>query len=350
MLRKRVAKTTPVKFKIADNTNITNISMRTFLSHSKTKDELTVYLADKTIAFAQKMKRNLVVSWRNEAKASDGTDVTALKSTHEEADTKIILHCLYASRHGATSLHIFSPDTDVFILSIWWSKMFPADTRFVTGVGTNKRMIDVNHVCSCLGSEKVMALLALHALSGSDVTGCLAKKGKATFWKAFKTSDANVLASLGKLGAPEEFTKEDEQLIEKFICQVYLPGTTISDIGELRWFMFTKKDLHNENLPPTKGALTPYISRTDYQVLEWKSADKPNPNLPDPLHFGWEMTGQSYTPVTCLLPCAPDSVIQLVRCSCLKGQCVVNCKCRTHSLVCTELCRCSCDENLCKDD
>ena len=92
--------------------------------------------------------------------------------------------------------------------------MFPADTRFVTGVGTNKRMIDVNHVCSCLGSEKVMALLALHALSGSDVTGCLAKKGKATFWKAFKTSDANVLASLGKLVAPEEFTREDEKLIE----------------------------------------------------------------------------------------------------------------------------------------
>ena len=118
MRRKRAGKTTPVKFKVTDNTNITNISMRTFLSHSKTKDELTVYLADKTIAFAQKMKRNLVVSLRNEAKASDGTDVTALKSTHEEADTKIILYCLYASRHGATSLHIFSPDTDVFILSI----------------------------------------------------------------------------------------------------------------------------------------------------------------------------------------------------------------------------------------
>ena len=84
-------------------------------------------------------------------------------------------------------------------------------------------MIDVSHVRSFLGSEKVMALLGLHTLSGCDVTGCLARKGKASFWKAFKTSDVDVLASLGKLGCPDEFTKDDEQLIKKFICQVCLP-------------------------------------------------------------------------------------------------------------------------------
>ena len=216
--------------------------MRTLLSHSKTKDELTAYFSDEAIVFAQKMKRNLAASWRNEAKTAEGKDVTDLKSTHEDADTKIILHCLYASHHGTTTLHIFSPDTDVFILSIWWSGIFPPDTMFLTGVGLNRRMIDVSHVCSCLSSEKVMTLLGLHALSGCDVTGCLARKGKVSFWKAFKTSDADVLASFGKLGCPEEFIKDDEQQTEKFICQVCLPGTKISDIDELRWYMFTKKD------------------------------------------------------------------------------------------------------------
>ena len=113
--------------------------------------------------------------------------------------------------------------------------------------------------------------------------------------------------------------------------------------------MFTKKETQNENLPPAIAALTPYILRTNYQVLEWKRADQPHPNLPDSLHFGWEMTGQSYPPVTCLLPCALDSVIKLVRCSCLKEQCAVHCKCHTHSLICTELYRCG-DENLCKNN
>ena len=216
--RKRAGKTTPVEFKITDSTNITNISMRTLLSHSKTKDELTAYLSDKALVFAQKMERKLVARWRNEARTAEGKDVTDLKSTHEEADTKIIFHCLCASHHGATTLHIFSPNTGVFILSIWWSGMFPPDIMFVTGVRLNRRMIDVSHVCSCLGSEKVTALLGLHALSSCDVTGCLARKGKASFWKVFKTSDADVLASFGKLGCPEKFTKDDEQLIEKFIC------------------------------------------------------------------------------------------------------------------------------------
>ena len=82
--------------------------MRTFLSHSETKDELTVYLSDKAIVFAQKVNRNLVTSWRNEAKTAEGKDMTDLKSTHEEADTKIILHCLYASHHGVTTLYFFT--------------------------------------------------------------------------------------------------------------------------------------------------------------------------------------------------------------------------------------------------
>ena len=101
MRRKRAGKATPVEFKITGSTNITNISMRTLLSHSETKDELTAYLSDKAIVFAQKMERNVVASWRNEAKTAERKDVTDLKSTHEEADTKIILHCLYASYHGA---------------------------------------------------------------------------------------------------------------------------------------------------------------------------------------------------------------------------------------------------------
>lgn len=77
--------------------------MSTLLYHYKTKDELIAYLSDMAIVFAQKMKSNMIASWRNEAKTAEGKDVTDLKSIHEEADTKIILHCLKASHHGATT-------------------------------------------------------------------------------------------------------------------------------------------------------------------------------------------------------------------------------------------------------
>ena len=39
-----------------------------------------------------------------------------------------------------------------------------------------------------------------------------------------------------------------------------------------------------------------------------------------------------------------------MKCSCVKGQCVVNSKCRTHFLRCTELCESSGDDVLCKNN
>lgn len=86
--------------------------MRSLLSHFKTKDELTAYLANKALLHAQRVGKKLIVSCRNEARSSDGSDVRELQSTQEEEDTKSILHFLYASCHS-TTLHIYSPDTDV---------------------------------------------------------------------------------------------------------------------------------------------------------------------------------------------------------------------------------------------
>ena len=45
-------------------------------------------------------------------------DTTDLSSTHEEADTKLILHAVNASRRGANSIRIFSSDTDVLVLAV----------------------------------------------------------------------------------------------------------------------------------------------------------------------------------------------------------------------------------------
>jgi len=48
------------------------------------------------------------------------TEVDQLCSTHEEADTRIILHCVYAMKHqnldNEHSIVVKPPDTDVFIL------------------------------------------------------------------------------------------------------------------------------------------------------------------------------------------------------------------------------------------
>lgn len=85
-----------------------------------------------------KLGKRLVASWRTEAKSSVGKDISELKNTHEETDTKIILHSVYAASQGAQTMHIMSQDSDVLVLSVWWSRHLPANTKFVTGVGANK--------------------------------------------------------------------------------------------------------------------------------------------------------------------------------------------------------------------
>ena len=76
---------------------------------------------------------------------------------------------------------------------------------FVTGVGQNQRMINLSKVTDSLGPKKTSALLGLHALSGSDTTGTLAKKAKTSFWRVFSKADDDILEAVSKLGSLENF-------------------------------------------------------------------------------------------------------------------------------------------------
>jgi len=110
-----------------------------FCPIQKQKMHSQLIFQKKNLLHARKLGKRLVASWRTEAKFSVGKDISELKSTHEETDTKIILHSVYAASQGAQTIHIMSQDSDVLVLSVWWSRHLPANTKFVTGVGVNKR-------------------------------------------------------------------------------------------------------------------------------------------------------------------------------------------------------------------
>ena len=84
-----------------------------------------------------------------------------------------------------------------------------------------------------LGRRKIGALPALHAISGCDVTGSFANKAKPTWWKIFKEADENTISSLANLGTREQ-PMMTMQAIEKLVCQLYIQGTTIGSVAELR--------------------------------------------------------------------------------------------------------------------
>jgi hypothetical protein len=333
----------PCQFKIGDNTNIANISMKKFLSHIRTKDALTDYLAHKLLENARKTGQKLVVAWRDQASGTH-FDADILSSTQEEADTKIILHSINARGRGATKLLIFAQDTDVLVLAVRRYQRLPVDSFFVP---QPDNYISIQRIFLTLGPMKASALPGFHAISGCDTTGALVGKGKLSYWKAFISSDDNLFQALESLGTSEVVNDEICSEIEAFICRVYQCNTNIKTLNSLRWWMFTSKQSLGDKLPPTKGSLMPAINRANFQAMVWAQDDQCRPTVPSPVGHGWCMENGQLTPVLCELPCAPESILKLIKCSCVKSRCSTLCKCRSNELCCTEMCGCSGNETSC---
>jgi len=338
---KRQSGQVPIYYRITDTTQIAKVPMKKLLSHIKTKMELTAYLGGKLIEYGENNGKQLVVAYGCEYQATH-KDVQYLRSNQEEADTKMILHAVDASRHGATEVNIHSPDTDVFILAIRRYTELCEHTLFVTGRGLNHRVIPLKPIVQALGNAKTAALPAFHALSGADNTGIFAGRGKLVCWKAFQAADTHVISALCNLGTTVMPCQDTITDIEKFVCQLYQPKTNITTVKELRWFLFRKKQAQSDRLPPTQAALYEAILRSHYQLMVWNNDIVPNPQLPSPQNYGWKMDEDHWLPVMTKLPPAPEAIIQLVKCGCVKERCSTNrCQCRKAGLSCTDLCTCS---------
>lgn len=86
-------------------------------------------------------------------------------------------------------------------------------------------------------------------------------------------------------------------------------------------------------------------------MLTWYNAHKANSNVLNPEEFGWynNQVGK-LAPVLNLKDCAPESVLDLVRCGCRKTFCTKKtCKCFSQNLKCTEMCTCGGEEEKCEN-
>lgn len=79
----------PTTYYVKDNTQVGKVSVKKFLSRNSTKDELTVYLAEKALQHFHTKPKVLIVTSRQDV-LSNCIDVQHLYSSHEEAYTRII--------------------------------------------------------------------------------------------------------------------------------------------------------------------------------------------------------------------------------------------------------------------
>ena len=207
--------------------------------------------------------------------------------------------------------------------------------------------VSIRSIYNSLGELKSLALPGFHAISGCDTTGCLNGKGKLSYWKVFEAASDEQLVAFAELGKNPEITSDIVDQIEQYTCKIYQFNTKSSSLAELRWSMFTTKQAIGERLPPTRDSLIPAVKRANFQSLIWAQDEKPKPVIPSPQGYGWSIEDGQLVPVKCEISCAPESLLELVKCSCVKSKCRPPCRCLSNNIPCTEMCACKSDEDNC---
>ena len=150
-----------------DDTFISNLKTKEFLSSAKTKEELIIYLSEKFIREFLHQNKQFVVVYDNKCETNISSFDNNLRvHCHEEADTLIVLHGIdVAKRDPLQELYIDCCDTDVFLLFLYYVEKLC--TKIVFN-GKND-CVDIGMLYEVL--DKVRALPGYHAFTGCDQTG-----------------------------------------------------------------------------------------------------------------------------------------------------------------------------------
>ena len=145
--------------------------MSRFLSHDKTKADLTDYLEYRGSS------KLIIMSASGHTRSNK--DLVFEENNHEEADTLLIHQAVLASQRNSpyAQLVFFSPDTDVLVLVTANYHLLLKKTSMSMASGVE----DIEPLWQALGKERAMALSAFHAFTGADNTGRFSRIGKSTW-------------------------------------------------------------------------------------------------------------------------------------------------------------------------
>ena len=248
------------------------------------KADLARFLSEKLLAGAP-VNKIIIVSGgfqdEDTVKCSrPNIDVRALRGFHEEADTRIILHCIHSD---AEFLVVACQDTDVFCLLIAHiDKMRCKQLWMKAGTSKKPKYLPIHTIRERLKNSvcKIETILPFHAITGCDTVSFFAGHSKKTAWKAF-AHHQKLLESLGDGNLDDTTVKS----VEKFISRVY-KATNAEGCNEARAALFSRCR-SPEALPPTSDAARWHIARAHFQAMVWRQAHETNPTLPLPESVGW---------------------------------------------------------------
>lgn len=267
-------------------------------------------------------------------------EVTELHSTHEEADTRLLLHALHASNAGSKSVIITAEDTDVMVLCLAFQKDITCPIYQKCGTQNRTRFVDITKLVGSIGYGMCDSLIGLHAFTGCDTVSAFAGQGKLKALKMLK-KDTSYQDTFSLLGKSWNVTEDLFQKIEQFTCCMYTANKSTGKVNELRHQLFRAKRgaIESSQLPPCRDCLYMHVQRSNYQAAIWKSCLQTSPVVPSPTLHGWTINDGKLAIHWMRSAPAPEMVLELLSCKCVRSCKLPDCTCLSNGLSCTDMCR-----------
>ena len=318
---------------------------QSFLRVDENKHELFNFLADCT---SLHVLDKLVVMTKDERVICNSNIDRSLidPCKQEEADTRILLHCLHAAQCGRSrKIAIRTVDTDIVVIATSvFAQLNIVELWVHFGTGRNVRLIPVHELYHGLGPTKASVLPIFHALTGCDTVSCFYGKGKKSAWEAWNVYPEVTSAFLKLLTMTSEETVDEVTFatLQRYVVILYDRTSDCTDLDSARRRMFTHKYRTPDLLPPTSDAFMQHVKRAVHQSVHcWGQSLAKQPTAHDASSCGWVKEGDKWVPVWTMIPRLSQVCEELVKCACKKG-CRGNCKCLKAGLECTQLCLCVC--------
>jgi len=314
-----------------------------FLRNDQNKTQLFAFLAE-AVTMTDVPNKCVVATTENSVLTSTEMPATGMSPcTHEEADTRMLLHALDASESGLQSVLLRTVDTDVVVISIASFHKLKLDKLWIAfGTGKHFRYLAVHEIVNTLGPDKSTSLLLFHALTGCDTVSAFSSKGKKSAYETWTDYPALTAAFLELSVDPASVSNcRVFNIIQRFVVLLYERTSAAESVDVCRKHLFAQKGKSMESIPPTADSLLQHAKRACFQAVHiWQQCVKSCPSVPSPGDWGWVQTGGKWSPLWMTLPQASEVCSELLKCGCKKG-CTKNCRCHKAFMKCTSLCYCS---------
>ena len=269
--------------------------------------------------------------------------------SHEEVDTRIVLHAKDAVMHGLTKIILKATDTDIFVICLFLFTDIGAEELWIElGTAEKLRLFPIHDIHSSSGVSRSKGLLFFHSFTGCDSTTAFVGFGKVSCWKMwdhFTAQFTEVFIKLSLCDSIDDVTNDDIDQLEYFVSTLFMRTLTFSPlkINCTRKKLFLSKGVSLDKLPPSKDVLFYKMLRSIFQCIIWRNSLSKQSISPSVQNWGWTFNDGK---ISFLWSELPDVVKgwwdTFVKCNCKVSNCTRNCSCKKMNEPCTSLCGCNC--------